>query len=79
MEDKPNRDSDDVTPILNGEQKLCTDDVYGCISCSFPVEIFEINDSKNTVTFKCLNPKEKEAKKTIQIIKFDEEAYIFIL
>ena len=40
------------------------------LTVSYPVEIFKIDDKESTLIFKCLNPKEKEVGKTIQISKY---------
>ena len=64
------RDEETLTPFLNDDPKLDIDYPYDCFTYPYPVEIFRINDEKNTVTFKCLNPKKKEAEKTILISKY---------
>ena len=55
-----------AAPIVNDEPN----DAYACISCSYPIEILRINDSDNTITFKCLNPNDKEALKTLSISEY---------
>ena len=56
--------------IPNDDPKLNSDDSYGCTTCSYPVEILKFEEDKNTVIFKCLNPKGKNFEKTIQINEF---------
>ena len=46
------------------------DDSYGCTNCSYPIEILKIDDLENTITFKCLNPKENAIKNTMAINKY---------
>ena len=58
------------TSILNDNTKLDSNDAYSCSNCLYPVEIFKIDDKKNTITFKCLNPKEKQIKKIIPINEY---------
>ena len=60
----------DEAHTQNDAQKLGIDDAYSCTNCSYPVEILKIDDKENTLTFKCLNPKEKEVEKTIQISEY---------
>ena len=55
--------------ITEDDSKLNT---YTCTSCSYPVEIYEINDSINTIKFKCLNPIQEERIKTIPIGEYLE-------
>ena len=62
------RDEEEITPTINDELNI--DDSYGCTTCPYPVEIFKINDKENTITFKCLNPKEKKPPKTIAINEY---------
>ena len=57
---------------INDNPKECKDDSYACITCPYPVEILKIDDSENTITFKCLNPKKKEKEKTIPISEYLE-------
>ena len=64
------RDETNATPAEFNETKLDTNDAYSCNSCPYPVEILKIDDTKNTLTFKCLNPKEKEEVKTIKIDEY---------
>ena len=63
-------DVEAALPVANDIPKLSTDDSYNCISCPYPIKILKIDDSKNTLTFKCLNPKEKEPQKTIPISEY---------
>ena len=58
------------TPVPNDEPKLNSDDAYVCNICPYPVKILKIDDNKSTVSFKCLNPKEKRAEKTIKINEY---------
>ena len=58
------------TPEPNDDQKLCIEDSYTCNTCSYPVEILEIDNSENTVTFKCLNPNKIENEITITIDEY---------
>ena len=64
------RDEEAPIPVPNNSPKINIDDSYCCINCHCPVEIYKIDDKKNTVTFKCLNPKEKETIKTIPISEY---------
>ena len=63
---------DEVTsaPLPNGVQKFDISDAYACDNCPYQVEILKINERENTITFNCLNPKEKGKVKTIQINKY---------
>ena len=72
MEVKANeiRDKEVEKQILKNGPKLNSDDSFAYTTCSYPVEIFKINDSENTITFKYLNPKEKETTKTIPISSY---------
>ena len=72
MENKviPIQNEEPAAPILNDEQKSIKEDSYTCTTCNNPVEILEINDSENTVTFKCLNPKEEEAIKIAPVSEY---------
>ena len=72
METKPSliRDEEMAAPILNDNKKLGIDDSYGCTTCSYSVEILKIDDEENTITYKCLNPKENETEKTIPISEY---------
>ena len=70
MDDVLNENRDEVTFISNDIPKLDNYDTYNCTTCKYPVEIFEIDDIENTITFKCLNPKEKVKKKTCQISEY---------
>ena len=54
----------------SNNQKLDIDDTYGCVSCSYPIEILEIDIEKNTLTFRCLNPIDKKPIKTITISEY---------
>ena len=54
-------------PFSNDGSKLKLYYAYTCNICSYPVDILKIDDKLNTVTFKCLNPKEKNNLKTIPI------------
>ena len=60
--------------ILSQEEETVTlypsNDSYTCNSCPYPVEILKIDDSENTIIFKCLNPKEKGAIKEIPIKEY---------
>ena len=51
------RDEETTILIPNDSPKLNTNHSYVCTSCPFPIKIFRIDDEKNIVTFKCLNPK----------------------
>ena len=58
------------------------DDCYACTTCSFPVEIYEINDSNYSITLKCLNPNKEEPTKIIPIDHYLKEmkknTYLYI-
>ena len=76
------KDEDWDTPAPVDDQKLNTsDDSYGCNTCPYPVEILNIDDKEFTVTFKCLNPAEKETLKTIPINEYlnsmKEHTYLY--
>ena len=58
------------TPAPSVGSKLNLDDSYVCNTCPYPIEILKINDKENTITFKCLNPKEKGTEKTIHIREY---------
>ena len=72
MDDKPIliRDEEEATPFPNDGSKLNLYDSYPCTICPYPVDILKIDDKLNTVTFKCLNPKEKNNLKTIPISEY---------
>ena len=55
------------TPVY--EPILGKEDGFACTTCSYPIEILKINDEDNNITFKCLNPKEKE-EKTVKISEY---------
>ena len=57
------RDEEEVTPTNNDDPKLITDDAYFCTTCPYHVEILKIDGKENTLTFKCLNPKDKKVRK----------------
>ena len=59
------------TPMINDFSKEGGNDCYTCAECSSPVEILSINDKDCSLTYKCLNPKEKENHK-IQTIPISE-------
>ena len=59
-----------TTLTSNDSLKLYTNDSYNCPTCPYPIEILEINDIENTLTFKCLSPKEKQTEKTISISEY---------
>ena len=63
-------DEETTIPIPNDSPKLNTNDSYVCTTFPFAIEIFRIDDEKNTVTFKCLNPKKNETFKTISISEY---------
>ena len=64
------RDEEMATSTSFDELKFSTNDAFACAICPYPVEILKISDDVNTVTFKYLNPKEKEAEKNIQIREY---------
>ena len=64
------KDEISSTPTPNDELKLEVVDDYVCNTCPYPVEILKVDDNINTVTFKCLNPKENGVEKTIQINEY---------
>ena len=64
------KDENSGTSALNHIPKLDIDDSYVCPTCSNPIEILKIDDKENTLTFKCLNPKENEKEKTIKITEY---------
>ena len=72
MEDKviwiKNEEAEIHSP--NHCSKLGTEYSYFCPFCPFPIEILKIDDKENTLIFKCLNTKEKEEEKTIQINEY---------
>ena len=57
-----------TVPIDNS--KLVTDDLYFCNICRYPMEILEINDKENTLTFKYLNKNENKAEQTMQVSEY---------
>ena len=62
------KEKDETASISKIKTKLDVDDSYVCTTCSYPIEILRIDDKENTITFKCLNPKEKENKKQSQLV-----------
>ena len=63
-------DEEEALPAKNVYTKIITVDAYTCTACPYPIEIFKIDDKNNTITFKCLNPKENQIEKTIQISEY---------
>ena len=72
MESEQIFNRDEEITIFSSKENiiLIPDNTYGCTNCPYPVEIFKIDDSENTVTFKCLNPNEKNSEKTISIVEY---------
>ena len=64
------RNDETAAPKPKDNIILRSDDAYNCSTCPYPVEILKIDDEKNTITFKCLNPKEKQILKTIPINEY---------
>ena len=60
----------DETSTRKVAQKLTTEDEYLYINYPYPVEILKIDNFENTLTFKCLNSKEKEEVKIMQISEY---------
>ena len=54
--------------IPNLVLKLNTDDSYVCTTFQFQIEIFRIDDEKNTLAFKCLNAKKIKPKKQSKLV-----------
>ena len=65
------RDEEPATSMMNNSLKVGNNDCYNCTSCSCHIEILTINDNESTITFKCLNPIEKDNHK-IQTISIDK-------
>ena len=62
------RDEETTIPIPNDSPKLNTNDSFVCTTFPFPIDIFRNDDEKNTVTFKCLNPKKMKPLKQSQLV-----------
>ena len=67
-----NIDEEAATPMIYAFPILGNNDCYTCPECPCSVEILSINDGKNTLTVKCLNPIEKDNHKirTIPISEY---------
>ena len=64
-------DEEIATPMISDSLILVNEVCYNCTKCSFSIEIISINDKENILTFKCLNPIEKENHNT-QTISISE-------
>ena len=62
------RDEETTIPNPNNSPKLNKNDSYVCTTCPFSIEIFRIDDEKNTVTFKFLNQKKMKPLKLSQLV-----------
>ena len=59
MENNYIRDEEPAKPMIDDSPILNNNDCYNCTNCPCPIEILSINDKENSLTFKCLNPIEK--------------------
>ena len=71
MENNDIREEEPATPMINDSSILGKNDCYNCAECPYPIEILLINDKENSLTFKCLNPIEKN-NHNIQTISISE-------
>ena len=61
------KDEETATFFPIDDPKLCTDDIYTYTTYPYQIEILKIDDEKNTVSFRYLNPIKNETEKTISI------------
>ena len=54
------REEEPATPMFNDSLMFGNKNCYNCTKCSSSVEILSINEKENLLTFKCLNPIEKD-------------------
>ena len=66
------RDEEPATPMMQNSLLPSNNDCYTCSACTSSIEILSINDKENSLTFRCLNPIEKNNHniKTIPIEKY---------
>ena len=67
---KPHEEPETPDPVDDELPLIEVDDSYTCTSCSSSVEILEINDKENTITFKCLNKSQNHNTRTIPINEY---------